>query len=467
MMLLSLLLSCHKSPATDDSPQLQHSDDSPRDDSAPDDSPGDDSADDSADDTADDTAPPGPVLVFDRPPRNVLMIVLDTLRRDAVGRYGGGDTPTLDRLLAEGVALDNHRSCSNWTLPSVLCVQSGSYAWELGFPYEVETGPPGIVPEEVELVSEDLASRGYQASLVSAQPFMSVPAGTAAGFGAVFYNVDYIAEQVVQAGLQRVSAFDPTQPWYLHLHFIDTHALYSPPEAYREALDALEPIPFDLDSEEGFQDMLVSWNSLDSAEQALILQHLQARYRAELRYFDDELARLLTRLDEVGALEDTLVVFWSDHGEQLYQHGSATHTASMYEEETAAVAFFWSPRLAARAWSGPTTHADLWPTVYAAMGWSGPAFTGQPVGQRPADDAQHILRFRGEDSLQAVVVGDRKLIYAWDGQKELYHLDTDPGETQNLYDAADPEVIALWERLSPEIEKVQTTLGGSPVDPGP
>lgn len=453
LTLLPLLLACRsdKTPV-DESPPVQHS--------------ADDSADSPSD--SDDTSPPGPALVFDRLPSNILMITLDTLRRDAVGRYGGGDdTPTLDRLLSEGVALDRHRSCSNWTFPAVLCVQTGSYAWELGFAYEVEEGPPGRTPESVLLVSEDLVERGYQSALVSAQPFMSPGSGTSSGFGEVFYNIDFIAEQVVQAGLQRISGFNAEQPWYLHLHFLDPHTLYSPPEGYREALDALPPIAFDLDTEEGFEAAISSWPTLSAEDQALLREHMTARYRGELRYFDDELARLLLRLEELGALDDTLIVFWSDHGEQLYQHGAATHTVSMFDEETAAVAFFWSPRLVANAWSGPTTHADLWPTVYAAMGWSGPAFTGQPIGARPPDDAQHILRFKGAESLQAVVVGERKLIYGWDGSKQLYHLDTDPGETQNRYDAADPEVIALWERLGPEVEKVVATLGGTPVDPGP
>ena len=71
--------------------------------------------------------PAGPLIDFGgKKPKNVLMISIDTLRRDRVGRYGkNGNTPFMDRLLGEGVALDNHRSCSDWTYPSILCALTG------------------------------------------------------------------------------------------------------------------------------------------------------------------------------------------------------------------------------------------------------------------------------------------------------------------------------------------------------
>src|SRR5688572_12655941 len=68
------------------------------------------------------------VLRFaDGPPRNLLVISIDTLRRTALGRYGGGPTPTLDALLAGGVALDDHVQCANWTMASMTCTLSGRY----------------------------------------------------------------------------------------------------------------------------------------------------------------------------------------------------------------------------------------------------------------------------------------------------------------------------------------------------
>ena len=58
-------------------------------------------------------------LVFDgAPPTNLLMISIDTLRKDQIGFYGGGaDTPYLDSLLAGSVHLDDHMQCASWVRP--------------------------------------------------------------------------------------------------------------------------------------------------------------------------------------------------------------------------------------------------------------------------------------------------------------------------------------------------------------
>ncbi len=60
-------------------------------------------------------------------PKHLIGISIDTLRRDAVGRYNSAitDTDFLDGLLAKSVALDNHRSCSNWTFPAMTCAFTG------------------------------------------------------------------------------------------------------------------------------------------------------------------------------------------------------------------------------------------------------------------------------------------------------------------------------------------------------
>ena len=73
-------------------------------------------------------SPPGIVTFEGTPPTNVLLVSLDTLRRDRVGRYGGGaNTPFLDALFDRSIVLDNHRSCSDWTAPSMTCALTGLF----------------------------------------------------------------------------------------------------------------------------------------------------------------------------------------------------------------------------------------------------------------------------------------------------------------------------------------------------
>jgi hypothetical protein len=71
------------------------------------------------------------------PQRDLIMISIDTLRRDSVGRYDGSDrTPFLDSLLAQGLTLDAHHACSNWTYGSILCGLGGADGVDVGWvPY--------------------------------------------------------------------------------------------------------------------------------------------------------------------------------------------------------------------------------------------------------------------------------------------------------------------------------------------
>ncbi len=412
----------------------------------------------------------GPIQ-FARRPRNVLVIALDTTRPDIIGRYSGDPeaSPALDALLAESVTLDNHQSCSNWTWDSVLCVQTGRDPFELGFAWVDEEGMQAPAPESVELVSETLLEAGYQTALVSGQRFMSRYSGMDQGFEGYFSEDDLDAAGIAIKGMAMLEAMDRERPWYLHLHFMDPHELYKPPPAYLQGLDELPPIDWDLADRQSYELLRARFETLDKAEQELILEHLWVRYRGELRYFDDQLGRLWVQLEAGGWLRDTLVVFWTDHGEQIWQHGYSTHGASLYEEEIRSTAAFWAEGITPMSWTGPTTHKDLWPTIMEVLGLEyPPGFSGLPLGERPDDDPLFALRYRGDKSFQSVVHGGAKLFYRWSGDREYYDLLADPGERDNRYDASDPEVIALWDLLLPEVERVWGAIGGAePSAPGP
>ena len=433
--------------------------------------PADDgSVDSPAPDAEDSGAPEAGGLGLDAPPKNVLMVVLDTARRDAVGHYGGVDTPHLDRLLSESVTLDHHRSCSNWTWDAILCAQTGREPWDMAFAHVDEEGDPiARVPVDVPLVSEELETLGFQTALISAQIFMSASSGFDRGFGTAAYVPDGRADELTDAALLVLGQLEAEEePWYLHLHYLDPHIVYDPPEAYLSGLEGLADFPYDLGETAGYGEMLADWDDFDDTTRALAIEHLTVRYRGEMSFFDAELGRLLEGAEASGALEDTLVVFWTDHGEQLYQHDYPSHGASLFDEETLGVAAFCTDDIVPQAWSGPTTLADLWPTALEAMGLETElGATGVPLGGRPDDEALITTRFRGDRTQQSADRNGTKLIYNWSGTKSLYRTATDPGEVDDVYDSDDAEVQALWDDLLPRVEALHELLGGpAPVDPG-
>jgi len=178
------------------------------------------------------------------------------------------------------------------------------------------------------------------------------------------------------------------------------------------------------------------------------------RYDAELRYLDDQLRTIWADLTARGLLEDTLVVLFNDHGEQIWDHGQQSHAYSLYAEENDGIAVFWSQNILPGAWTGPTSQIDLAPTLIKLLGARVPSeMTGIPLGEASEDRATFALTSARNNTLQSVRQSGHKLIYTWStGGVELYDLAADPGEQANVYDPADPIALALWDLLLPRIE---------------
>jgi arylsulfatase A-like enzyme len=409
-------------------------------------------------------------------PVNVLMISWDTTRPDRLGRFdpeGGAETDTIGALFDGGVVLEDHRSCSNWTWPSTICVQTGQYDFEIGW---VPTSEPEYqvpVPDDFVMAGEVLEASGYQTAMVSTNAWFSENHNMTQGVQHTEHDNSAPAEWVVDSALAffEGGTIDTGAPWYLHAHFMDAHIPFTPPDDYREALDALEEIPYDLTVKGGYKELEADWPSLDEEARALAMAHVEARYRGELASADDQVARLLSTLESMGELEETLVVFWTDHGEQFLEHEGLGHGRMLYEAENRAIAAFWASNLTPMRWEGPTPHADIWPTVLAALDVPPPeSWTGLPLGSRPDDSPRFAMRHDGENDriVQFVERSGVKLIYTWDDNKELYRLGQDPLEQENLYDPEDPEVIALWELLMPVVEAtVAARPDWAPTDAGP
>jgi len=399
------------------------------------------------------------------------MISLDTTRRDHWRRYGGAaDTPHLDALFDGGLVLDDHRSCSNWTYSSVLCFHAGMSDVELGY-------VPGLgafeesAPDEMVTGAEILRDLGFTTALVSSNVFFSGDSNMDQGYDTSILRLYETVDVINQEALPLLDALAASgeAPWYFHIHYIDPHAPYSPPEEYLDGLDGLDPIAYDLNTAPGHTDMQNAWGELDEAERALIAEHLGVRYAGEMAYADAKLGELLERAESLGLLDDALVVFWTDHGEQLGEHGTVGHDADLFEKENRAVVAFAAPGLEAGGWGGPTLHQDIWPTTFAAMGIDpGVDHTGVEAGLRDPDVARLALRHTGGQAVHMAERGGVKLLYRHHGEKRLFRLGDDPDELVDVYDPHDPDVIALWEALLPQVEAAEALHPGYPAkDPGP
>jgi len=244
----------------------------------------------------------------------------------------------------------------------------------------------------------------------------------------------------------------PRRPYFLFVHYFDPHDPYEPPP---------EVTPPGFDPRAGF----MSYNGLLKAvlkKRRQITESerdmLTAGYDAEIAWMDRQLGLLLRRLEDEGDLRNAVIAVVSDHGECFGEHGLLFHGHQLYGELTRA-AFMLSGRGVPEGLrvEDPVSGIDLAPTILDLAGldvsWGAegrslvPLLSGGSV--EPVPLFSEVFGGRMELPDWEAFAGERvsvewegmKLISAIDGQRELFDLRSDPGETANLA-ASQPETVA-------------------------
>jgi arylsulfatase A-like enzyme len=248
--------------------------------------------------------------------------------------------------------------------------------------------------------------------------------------------------------------------FYIHMHVKEPHVSYTPPDKYLEGLDDLDPITWDLTISDEQYELNGQWEELPENERELILDHMRLRYAGELMYLNDQLEDIFDELDSRGLLENTLVMLWSDHGEQFQEHDRQTHAYSLYSEENDALAVLWSKNIVSTEWDGPTSHIDLAPTVLSVLGHDGAeGMGGIPVGLAPDDRPIFAEASARLGPVQSVTLEGMRMHYRWaTGERQLFNLIEDPGEQSNLIDSDTDTAEALWALLEPRIAMLEPLM---------
>ena len=247
-----------------------------------------------------------------------------------------------------------------------------------------------------------------------------------------------------------------TAPWFVHMHLIEPHLPYDSPEKYVQETSDLGSLEFDITSMSRWE-MQSTWEDLSVADQKLFETHVKARYNAQTRHMNTEIELLFTVLTNQGLLKDTLVVIFADHGEQLFEHGSIGHTASLHSQENSVRAFFWAETLQPNSWPSLTGHHDLVPTILEQLDLPIPAhITGVPAGKRSTEDVLFAyLLNTGSFSISAISE-DYKLIYESNPEnKSLYNTTMDKEEQYDLFESKTEPANTLWLAIEDELSRIQ------------
>jgi len=198
----------------------------------------------------------------------------------------------------------------------------------------------------------------------------------------------------------------------------------------------------------------VTTGMLVSCKKLLSKPEIREAYAGEVEFVDRQIGRLMTGLEERGLLEDTLVVFLSDHGEGLGNHDHVGHISQLYDSLIhVPLLFSWPGRLPEGVViDAPVSLVDVFPTVFDLMALDGPErqsgaslaplMRGEDLPERPVIAATY--RPESFSDKRAIVAEGFKYIHSWkdDQEKEeLYDVVNDPGELVNLAEAR-PEILS-------------------------
>lgn len=293
------------------------------------------------------------------------MIVLDTARADAFGRWGGaaGTTPVMDDLARAGQAPARAIAPSAWTLPSHVGMLAGHDARDFG----LAQAPHGRLPavrgpmrdNAASLLPVVLRRAGYDTRGASANIWLSAHTGFDTGFGH-FTSLRYQrpAPHAGAGALRRMrwlaSCVHPTasdgavhgrevlgewmddvdasRPFFWFMNLVECHSPYMPPHPFnslsipqrlRAAVDTARYQTFD-----GFLRINVTDETIPDDAMAR-MRHL---YLDSIRWLDHWLEWLVGELDRRGLADDTILVVTSDHGEHFGEHGLWGHGHALDDE---------------------------------------------------------------------------------------------------------------------------------------
>lgn len=421
-------------------------------------------------------------------PPNVLLISLDTLRADHLSCYGyeRKTSPAIDRLAAEGVLFERTFSTTSWTLPSHLSLFTGLELSVHGICDErLWTALEGqLLPMRGEFLAERFSDAGYATAGFHTAPYLDEKFGFGAGFDRyervghsvythplhserfkqlreagdtealkawmksdpdLFDDHRPTADEAVDAALEWITGRGEN-PYFCFLHIFDIHNDYVPPP------------PFDTQFDAEYQGLIdgrrvTGKNSpVHSGMSPRDLEHLIALYDGEIAWVDSQIARLVARLEELGQLENTLVVVTSDHGEEFFEHGEKGHRNGLHTESLhVPLIMRWPAGLPEGVKVSQSTGlVDIAPTLSALCGLD--AIPASGVDLTPLMHGEHLRERRYVSELllfeQLTDVPVRRLSILEGRQHSLIEASPMQASTCVVYDLASDPAEAGTGRLA-------------------
>lgn len=440
---------------------------------------------------------------------NILWICTDQQRYDTIGALNNHQvhTPNIDKLVASGVAFDRTYCQSPICTPSRASFLTGMYPSSVhgcsnGNDYWAEAAP---------LVTALLADAGYDCALsgklhlAGAQGRIE-PRPKHDGYRLFHWShgphsdwesgheySDWLLEQghdlaemlehpedtppelhqttwCTDRAIDFMEADHDGKPWLMSVNIFDPHAPFDPPSRYMDQFDVETmsgPKFRESDLEAQSKLSAVDFQTISRRPEEFDAKRIQAAYYAMIELIDDNVGRMLDTLKHNNQLENTIIIFMSDHGEMLGDHGLLLKGCRFYEGLVRVpLIISWAGQfLENTVRSALVELTDIAPTLLDLTGVAIPERTqGHSLRSLLTDDdvTDHHRDFvrceyysalnpsareRFSGSYGTMLRDERYKLVIYHGHMlgELFDLETDPDEFTNLCD--DPNMVEVKMRL--------------------
>jgi len=398
--------------------------------------------------------------------KNVILLTIDTLRKDVLGCYGNKDglTRFIDSLQNKCIKFTNAQSTGPYTQASFPGILTSSYYLEYG--RQKKCSPKRT------LISEILKKSGITTAAFHSNPYLCGYFGWNRGWD-VFYDSmqDEVSDKIpyikgdginhkVDQWLSSYSKNNNYRPFFLWTHYMDVHEPYIPAKEYLNKVDPSINL-----SEDEMLDLfknIILKRDVSNKETVKLLKKL---YNAGVRETDDYVKNFFKILGKYGVLKNSVVIVTNDHGDEFGEHNGLSHDGKMYSELiNSPLLIYFNDRTQGEICDNLVSNIDISPTILHLFGLeSFEKFRGHsmlPLKHYPQNGVfgEAIGKTSNHEKetdkpIYFYQENDLKIIYREDNQSwEMYNLQEDPEEVNNIIEYSS-EIERMKRKLKPQINR--------------
>lgn len=390
---------------------------------------------------------------------NVILISIDTLRADynSLAKIDQSLTPNLDRLTRKGIVFTQAVSASSWTLPSTMSIMTGTYPsrHKVTNKYMIDSAKEDDIqimnlkklsPDLVTL-AEVFRQNDYRTAGFTGGAGVGREFGFDQGFEEYFDSINFGGfKDTIPRSLEWINAHKQ-EKFFVFLHGYDVHGQYEPeggldyryvPKSYSGTYTGNKDEQKEL-REEGLEKGQLFLKPED-------IDFWKRIYAEKVERADYELAKFFEKYRDLGLTDKTVFVITSDHGEEFMEHGRLDHGPTLYNETIKVPLIMIIPRAKPAKVSNLVGNMDIFQTIIKVINLKENCCPGQFAAEtnllssspwRLKDNNSSVFfetEYRYYVDLKGVQIGSLKLINNFLNPKnELYNLQKNPQETDNLY----------------------------------